>query len=203
MYSGTVVRKSYDKIAKKYHKQRHKYRSKLLLVKFSSLVLKGAKVIDLGCGAGVPIARFLVGKGYTVTGIDFSEAMLGLARKNVPNTKFVKIDMTKMKFKPGSFDGAVSFYAIIHIPRQKHAGIYKNLHRILKSGGVMLVNASGPDERGWEGHARDYLGVPMFWSFYGPRRTLKIIKSAGFDVLWSSVLKLGGERQFWVLARNK
>lgn len=198
-----LVRKSYDKIAKTYDQQRNKYKNNLLLAKFSSLVLKGARVIDLGCGAGVPVAKFLVSKGYNVTGIDFSDAMLKLARMKVPKAKFVHMDMTKMKFKPGSFDGAVSFYAIIHIPRQKHSAIYKNLHRILKAGSVMLVNASGPDQNGWEGYAPDYLGVPMSWSFYGPKRTIMLIKNAGFKVLWSKTLRLGGERQFWVLARNK
>ncbi|MFH1471100.1 MAG: methyltransferase domain-containing protein [Candidatus Micrarchaeota archaeon] len=203
MRSENTVHKSYDKIAKKYHKQRYKYRSKRLLAKFSRLVPKGARIIDLGCGAGVPVAKFLAGRGCKVTGIDFSSAMLKLARKNVPKARFVKADMTKMKFKPGSFDGAVSFYAMIHVPRQKHAKVYKNLHQMLKSDGIMLVNASGPDKEGLEGCARDYLGVPMFWSFYSPKRTLRIIKTAGFDVFWSSVLKLGGERQFWVLARNR
>ena len=203
MCSENTVRKSYDKIASKYHAQRDKYLSNRLLAKFSRLVPKGASVVDLGCGAGVPVVKFLVDKGYGVTGIDFSEGMLKLARKNVPKAKFVKMDMTKMKFKPGSFDAAVSFYAIIHVPRQKHAKIYKNLRRILKPDGVVLVNASGWDEEGWEGYAQDYLGVPMFWSYYGPIQTLQLVKAAGFDVLWSKVLKLGGEKQFWVLAKNK
>lgn len=197
-----IVRKGYSQIAKKYHAQRKTYPSKALLKKFSKSLPNNSKILDLGCGAGVPVARFLA-KKFKVTGVDFAQGMLKLARVNVPSAKFVKMDITKMKFKPKSFDGAVSFYAIIHITRQKHAGIYKKLHTILKSGANVLINASGTDRNGWEGYAKDYLGVKMFWSFYGPKKTSRIIQRAGFVISWSKVLKLGGEKQFWVFAINK
>ncbi|MFA5050345.1 MAG: class I SAM-dependent methyltransferase [Candidatus Micrarchaeia archaeon] len=198
-----LVREGYTKIAKKYHKQRNKYKNNKLLIKFSKQLPKGSNVIDLGCGAGIPVTKFLINKKYTVIGIDFAGGMIKLAKKNVPKAKFIEMDITKMNFKPNSFDGAVSFYAIIHIPRQKHAGVYKNLHKILKPNAIMLINACGTDINGWEGYERDYLGVPMFWSFYGPKKTSRIITDSGFEILWSKILKLGGEKQFWVLARNK
>ena len=196
-----IVRRGYDRIAKRYHKQRDVYKSNALLRKFSKLVPKGSKVIDLGCGAGVPVAKFLANKGYKVVGIDFAEGMVKLAKKNVPEARFIKIDITKMKFGHNSFDGAVSFYALIHISREKHSEIYKSLHLILKPGSIILVNAGGSKAR--EYYEEDYLGVKMFWSFYGPKKCLSIIKNAGFSIIWSKLLRLGGERQFWVLAKNK
>ncbi len=188
------------KIAQKYHKQRDKYPSKTLLAKFLKRVKIGAEVLDIGCGAGVPAAKTLAKKGYKVTGIDFSDSMLRLARRHVPKARFLRMDMTRLKFKPNSFDGAVSFYSIIHVPREKHVKIYKSLHKILKPGDIALLNASGADN--WEGYEKDYLGVPMFWSHYGPEKTAKTIESAGFEILWSGVEEYGRERQFWVLARN-
>ncbi len=203
MLKSKLVRKSYDKIAKKYYKGRNKYKNNALLKKFSEKLQKGASVIDLGCGAGIPVAKFLIRKGYKVTGIDFSKDMLALAKKKVPKAKFIEMDITKMKFKPDSFDSAISFYAMIHIPRQKHVGIYKKLHKILKPYAMVLVNACGTDTRGWEGYEKDYLGVPIFWSFYGPKRTSKIITDSGFIIIWSKILELGGEKQFWILAKNR
>jgi len=196
-----IVRRGYNRIAEKYHEERDLYKSNALLRKFSKRVPKGSKVIELGCGAGVPVAKFLVDKGYKVVGIDFAEGMLKLAKKNVPKARFIKMDITKMRFGHDSFDGAVSFYALIHIPREKHTGIYESIHKILKPDSIILVNAGGP--RAWEGHEKDYLGVKMFWSFYGPKKCLSIIKNAGFSIIWSKLLRLGGERQFWVLAKNK
>ncbi|NYZ74192.1 methyltransferase domain-containing protein [Candidatus Micrarchaeota archaeon] len=197
-----IVRKGYSKIAKAYHKQRDKYNNNLLLTKISKRFPKGSTILDLGSGTGVPIAKFLVNKGYDIIGIDFAENMIKLARKNVPRAKFIKMDITKMKFKPNSFDGAVSFYAIIHIPREKHACVYKKLHRILRPNSHMFLNASGYDVNGWEGYGKDYLGVPMFWSYYGPKKTSRLIVNAGFEIIWSKVLKLGGDKQFWVLAKK-
>ena len=199
--NSEIVRKGYNKLAEKYNKQRKLYQSKPLLLKFLKYLPKNSKVLDLGCGAGIPVSKFLVDNGCKVTGIDFSDGMLKLARKNVPAAKFIKMDITKIKFKENSFDGVISFYAIIHIPRNYHSKIYKDLHKILKPDGILFANASGTNT--WEETAKDYLGVPMFWSFYNPKITLKIIKNADFEVLWSKVLKIGNEKQFWVLAKNK
>lgn len=198
-----TVRKGYNIIAKAYHEQRTKYESNTLLTKISKLFPKGGSILDLGSGAGVPVAQFLTKKGFAVTGIDFSSSMVTLARKKVSNARFIKMDITKMKFKSDSFDCAVSFYAIIHIPREKHAGIYKKLYRVLKPNGLIFLNASGTDATGWEDYEENYLGTPMFWSFYGPKKTSKLITAAGFVIIWAKVLKLGGERQFWVLAKKK
>ena len=164
---------------------------------------KNSRILDLGSGSGVPVARFLATKGYKVIGIDFADGMIKLARKNVPKARFVRMDITKMKFKPKSFDGAVSFYAMIHVPREKHARVYRKLHRVLKPDSHVLFNASGDDKDGCEEYKEDYLGVPMFWSYYGPKKISKIIIDAGFEIVWSKVLRLGGENQFWVLAKNK
>jgi ubiquinone/menaquinone biosynthesis C-methylase UbiE len=198
-----IVRNGYSKIARTYHAKRGKYDNRRLLAKISKLLPKNAMVLDLGCGAGVPIAKTLARKGFAVTGVDFASGMVRLARKNVPKAEFLKIDITKMKFKADSFDGAVSFYALIHIPREKHAAIYRKLHRIIKPNGVMLLNACGIDTNGWEEYSEDYMGVPMFWSYYGPKKTMRLIQNAGFDVLWSRVLDIGDEKQFWILAKNK
>jgi len=195
-----VVQEGYNKLAKKYSKERHRYVNDALLKLFAKHVKKGSKVLDLGCGAGVPIDRFLVKNGYKVTGIDFARNMLKAAKKNVPRARYIQMDMTKMKFRPDSFDVAVSFYAIIHVPKEKHAKLYKDLHKILKSDGIILVNASG--HKKWEGYG-DFIDTRMFWSHYAPAKTSGILKKSGFKILWHRVLELGGEKQFWVLARNK
>lgn len=196
-----IVKEGYTEIAEKYNKQRSIYPNKALLLRFTKYLPKNSRVLDLGCGAGVPISQFLVDNGHKVTGIDFSDGMLRLARKNIPRAKFLRMDMTKLKLKKNSFDGAVSFYAIIHVPREKHSRIYKSLHKILRDNAVILVNAGG--HKRWEEIAEDYMGVPMFWSFYSPKRTLGIIKNAGFNIIWNKILKLGGETQFWVMAKNQ
>jgi len=78
-----IVRKGYDEIAKQYQVNRHMFDYRKELNEFASLLPKNAKVLDVGCGAGVPVKKFLVESGFDVTGIDFSAGMLEVARKNV------------------------------------------------------------------------------------------------------------------------
>jgi len=194
-----IVRKGYDKLAKRYPAIRQNFDNKKELGEFVSLLPKNAKVLDVGCGAGVPVAQLLVECGFDVTGIDFSKNMLELASRNVPKAKFILKDMTKLDFEADSFDGLTAFYSIIHVPREKHFSLFQSFHRVLKPKGIMLI-CLGPDE--WE--ATDtYYGTEMFWSQYSPKKSLQLLKQVGFEIISDKVLVRGGERHYWILATNK
>lgn len=199
MEKGKIVKKGYDEIAEKYQATRHIFDNKRELEEFVSLSPKNAKVLDVGCGAGIPVTKFLVEAKFDVIGVDFSEGMLKLARRNVPEAKFVEEHMTRLSFKDNSFDGLTACYSIIHVPREKHSSLFQSFHRILKPNGVMLVSM-GPD--GWEG-TDEYHGVEMFWSHYGPEKSLEIIRDAGFQIIFGKHIVSGGEKHYWILAKNK
>lgn len=194
-----IVRKGYDKLAEKYQVIRHAFDNEEELGEFTSLLPRKAKVLDVGCGTGVPVAESLVEKGFDVTGIDFSDNMLKLARKNVPKAKFVLKDMTKLNFEADSFDGLTALYSIIHLPRKKHFSLFQSFHRILKQEGIMLI-CLGPDE--WEATDK-YCDTEMFWSHYNPEKSLQLIEKAHFEIIFDKILTRGGERHYWILARNK
>jgi ubiquinone/menaquinone biosynthesis C-methylase UbiE len=198
MDKGKLVSQGYDKIAERYHSERSQFEHTKELEEFMDLLPKKAKILDAGCGAGVPIAQTLASNGFSVTGIDISAGMLKLARAHVPQAKFLKKDMTKLDFADNSFNGVVSFYAIIHIPRERHSKIFQGFHRLLKPSGVMLI-CLGADE--WEAE-EEYKGVQMFWSQHAPEKALQLVKDAGFNIIWDRVLTRGGETHYWVLARN-
>ncbi len=196
-----LVQKGYDKIAEEYQADRHRFDHRKELQKFAELLPKNGKVIDVGCGAGVPVARFLVESGFSVVGIDFSEKMIRLARRNVPEATFVRKDMSQLDFADSSFDGLTAFYSIIHVPREKHSQLLRDFSRILKSGGILLVTM-GSDE--WEAtEIYSHFGIEMFWSQYAPRKSLQLVKDAGFEVIFDKILVRGKERHYWILARKK
>ena len=66
----------------------------------ATLLPREAAVLDLGCGAGVPVTRWLSDKGFAVTGVDVSARQLDLARNYVPEATFIKADMTEVTFAP-------------------------------------------------------------------------------------------------------
>jgi 2-polyprenyl-3-methyl-5-hydroxy-6-metoxy-1,4-benzoquinol methylase len=49
-------------------------------------------VLDLGCGAGVPVAREMIARGFKVTGVDISAQQIEQARRNVPEAQFIEGD---------------------------------------------------------------------------------------------------------------
>jgi len=193
-----IVRSGYNEIAKEYQAERSIFEHKKELEKIVSLLPEDAKVLDVGCGAGVPVTEFLVEAGFDVVGVDFSESMLKLARKNVPKAKFIKESMTKLGFKDDSFNGLTAFYSIIHVPREKHLSLFQSFHRILKPKGIMLI-CMGPDE--WEA-IDEYYGTEMFWSHYSPERSLQLVKDAGFQIIFDRHILSGGEIHYWILAKN-
>jgi ubiquinone/menaquinone biosynthesis C-methylase UbiE len=194
-----IVRKGYDRLAEKYQVIRHTFDNKKELGEFTSLLPKKAKVLDVGCGTGVPATKFFVEKGFDVTGIDFSDNMVKLARKNAPKAKFVLKDMTKLDFEADSFDGLTALYSVIHVPRKKHFSLFQSFHRILKPEGIMLI-CLGPDE--WEATDK-YYDADMFWSHYSPEKSLQLIKKAGFEIIFDNILARGEEKHYWILAKNK
>src|SRR3989304_8878292 len=84
---------------------------------FFKSIIRGKKVIDLGCGAGRDAAVF-VENGFDYTGIDASEEMLKVASKRVPKGKFQKMDFSKTIFPSGTFDGFWASASFLHIPKK-------------------------------------------------------------------------------------
>ncbi len=156
-----------------------------LLQELAQRLPRGAKVLDAGCGAGVPITRFL-SQFFDVTGVDFAEAQIRLARQLVPQAQFLCQDITELNFPDNYFDAICSYYAIIHIPRQEHRALLRNFHRMLKSSGLVLLCLGADDLE--DDIDEDYLGARMYWSHYDAETNLKMIKECGFDVIWSKVV---------------
>jgi ubiquinone/menaquinone biosynthesis C-methylase UbiE len=144
----SVVESGYDEIARTYHEQRDRFKSNELLARFSSLLPPGGDVLDVGCGAGMPVARFLADAGFRVTGVDVSSSMLELARVHVPEANFVKMDMTQLEFDADCFDGICAFYSLFHVPGTEHLQVLIGFYHLLRQGGILLF-CSGRDA--WEG----------------------------------------------------
>ena len=194
-----IVRKGYNRIAREYQADRHVFDQREVLETLASLLVKGARVLDVGCGAGVPVTCFLVESGFDVVGVDFSESMLELAREKVLGAEYVKGSMTGLGLKSDSFDGLTAFYSIIHVPRERHFSLFEDFHRILRPEGVMLI-CMGPDD--WEA-VEEYYGADMFWSHYSPEKTLQLVEDAGFQIMFDRHIRSGGETHYWILAKNR
>jgi cyclopropane fatty-acyl-phospholipid synthase-like methyltransferase len=144
----------------------------------------GSRVLDLGCGAGVPIARTLA-KTFRVTGVDLSRAQLELARDQVPEAEFIWADMRTCAFASATFDAVVSFYAIFHLPREEHAALFRRISDWLKPGGYFMATLSSFDESSYTEDG--FFGVEMFWSNFGMERYRVMLADAGLAIAEESM----------------
>jgi 2-polyprenyl-3-methyl-5-hydroxy-6-metoxy-1,4-benzoquinol methylase len=196
-----TVKSGYNQIADKYLAARTKDSEDVrLLGDFIELLSPDAKVLDAGCGAGIPISKMLA-EHFDVTGVDFSEAQIVLAKKNVPNAKFLCEDMTSLKFQEGSFDGICSYYATIHIPREEHQQLLANFHHMLNTGGIALLCLGAQNLT--NDIDENYFGTRMYWSHYDTKTYIKMLKELGFAIIWAKYIKDGDAGHLFVLAQKK
>ncbi|HSL44564.1 MAG TPA: class I SAM-dependent methyltransferase [Anaerolineales bacterium] len=181
-----IVKDGYNSIADRYLAERTRDSADVrLLGELMERLPAHAKVLDAGCGAGVPISQ-LLSQRFEVTGVDFSKAQIKLAERNVPNAKFICEDMTRLNFADEVFDGITSYYAIIHIPREEHEALLVEFHRMLKPGGLALLCLGA--EHLLDDMDENYLGTRMYWSHYDSETYLKMLKDTGFQIIWSRIV---------------
>ena len=181
-----TVKEGYNAIAGRYLDERTRDSEDVhLLDNLIKRLPEGAKVLDAGCGAGIPISQML-SEHFHVTGVDFSEAQMELARKNVPNAQFLCEDMTKLKFPANTFDGITSYYAIIHIPREEHQPLLADFYRVLKPEGFALLCLGA--EHLIDDIDENYLGTRMYWSHFDSETYLNMLKKCGFSIVWSKIV---------------
>lgn len=146
-----------------------------------------SRVLDLGCGAGAPVARALAER-YDVVGVDLSASMLRMARAQVPDAALVRADMGTVAFADRSFNAIVSFYAIFHLPRELQPPLFQRLHRWLRPGGHLLVSLGRTDEAPY---TEEFFGVEMYWSHYGVAQYREMLRDAGFEIIGERMLAHG------------
>jgi 2-polyprenyl-3-methyl-5-hydroxy-6-metoxy-1,4-benzoquinol methylase len=157
----------------------------------------GARVVDLGCGAGIPATSELAGHGFQVLGVDFSTVQIRRAHQLVPAARFVQADMTAFSLRPASVDAVVSFYALIHVPLADQQALLPRVREWIRPGGyVMAIVGAGS----WTG-TEQYLGADMFWDHADTATYLGWLRAAGLTPVWDRYVPEGDGGHSLVLAR--
>ena len=118
--------------------------------------VRGLEVLDVGCGQG-RFTRRIARRGAKVTGIDWSPAMIEIARQHERDrpsgTDYRLLDARRLgiTFPPGAFDLVVACMSFMDMPDLPK--VLKGVHRVLKDGGRLVFSVSHPNntaEVGWE-----------------------------------------------------
>ena len=160
-----------------------------------------ARVLDLGCGAGVPVARELAAHNFEVIGVDGSPRQIELAIGNVPAARFILADMSSVAFASSSFDAVSAFYSITHVPRDEHAALLGRIADWLKPEGIFVGALGAQSLHDWRG---EWLGAEMYFSHYDAKTNEGLIREAGLAIEKVEIVPQDNEdaKFMWVIARR-
>jgi SAM-dependent methyltransferase len=162
-------------------------------------------ICDLGCGPG-QIARYLHRQGVNTLGVDLSPRMIAEAQRLNPEIHFHQGDMLALPDADDSWGGIAAFYCIIHIPRHRIVEALREMKRVLKPRGVLLITFHIGDEIK---HIDDWWekSVNLDFEFYQPEEMETWLKEAGLELEETLVREPNPEvevatRRAYLLARK-
>lgn len=171
-------KEAYNNIATQWAEFRDKSFVSQLIMDFSEKLKPGAKVLDIGCGTGRPVALFLSEKGHFVTGIDISEKMIELAKNNnIPNADFQCTDFFDFETSD-TFDGILAWDSFFHFPKNKQEMIYPKIAKMLKPDGYLLFTHGDIDDE----HTSPMMGQEFYYSAITKEKIADLFLENGLEI---------------------
>ena len=100
-----------------------------------------AKVLDLGCGSGVPISRTLLDQGCRVFGVDASPRLIATFQQMCPEAQSICEPAETSAFFHRTFDAAVAIGLIFLLPEEAQILLIHRIANALKPGARFLFSA--------------------------------------------------------------
>lgn len=171
---------------------------------FISLLPKGASVLDVGCAGGVK-TQYLVERELNVTGIDFSENMIKIAKERVPQANFLVYDMNAMDSFEGMYDGIYLSAVILHVPKDQIVALLRKIVKHLKDGGYLYIAVKEKREHEPEEEIKveNELGYTYerFFSYFLVDEVIQYLNIAGLHMT-TAILTTAGRRN-WIQVIGK
>jgi SAM-dependent methyltransferase len=112
------------------------------LDRFLGLLPRQSTVLDIGCGSGEPIARYLVEQGCKLTGVDSAPEMIAICRDTLAQQEWCVADMRSLSLRR-TFDGILAWDSFFHLcpDDQRHMFSVFQAHA---APNTVLMFTSGP-----------------------------------------------------------
>jgi SAM-dependent methyltransferase len=159
---------------------------------------KGAKVLDLGCGSGRPVAQHMTELGLRVTGADSSPTMISFCRERLPAQEWIIADMRQLALGR-RFDGILAWDSFFHLSHDDQRRMFPIFADHASAGTVLMFN-TGPQHGEAVG---EYNGDPLYHASLSPTEYEALIGRFGFDVVQHATNDAAaGGRTVWLCQRR-
>jgi SAM-dependent methyltransferase len=166
--------------------------------RFVASLPKGAKVLDLGCGSGRPVAQHLVELGLHVTGIDSSPAMISLCRSRLPLHEWIVADMRTLSLGR-RFDGILAWDGFFHLGHDDQRLMFPIFAEHASDRALLMFN-TGPAHGEAIG---TYRGDPLYHASLARDEYGALLDRFGFEVAEHVVNDArSGGRTVWFCRRR-
>ncbi len=148
------------------------------LERFRALIPPGGSILDIGCGAGEPIAKYFSEHGYAVTGVDSSPAMISMFQTRLPGQQAIISDMRTLSLKR-VFHGVLAWDSFFHLGYEDQRRMFP-IFRAHAAPRAALIFTSGPAH----GEAIGRLeGEPLYHASLAAAEYRKLLNDEGFAVV--------------------
>lgn len=151
---------------------------KAWLDRFCDAIAAPTTILDLGCGAGEPVAAYLISRGAQITGIDTAPAMIEICRNRFPAHRWQVGDMRRLDLGE-RFGGIIAFNSFFHLTRDDQRAMFARLAGHCRPGGALLFT-SGPGDGVAIG---EIFGKRLYHASLAPEDYRALLTENGFKVI--------------------
>lgn len=144
----------------------------------TQLPVPSPRVLDIGCGYGVPIARHLIEHGCRITGVDTSLPLLARAQAAFPDHQWIAADMRRMPLTE-PFHGLIAWHSFFHLSPEDQRPMFNEFRRLAAPGAVlMFTSGTGLGEA-----IGEFEGRPLYHGSLDSAEYRDLLEANGFQVL--------------------
>jgi SAM-dependent methyltransferase len=135
-------------------------------------------VLDLGCGSGEPIARYLLDSGCAITGVDSSRTLIEICRSRFPGSRWLNLDMRTLAMRD-TFGGILAWDSFFHLSQDDQRRMMPIFAAHAAPGAaLMFTSGSGAGEA-----VGTFCGEPLYHASLDPAAYRTLLDATGFDVI--------------------
>jgi ubiquinone/menaquinone biosynthesis C-methylase UbiE len=174
--------REYDLIAPWYARERGREAGVKEALEVAGSLPAGARVLDLGCGNGVPITSSLVAAGCRPIGVDSSPEMLARFVVNCAGTPALRAAAQCLPLRDDAFEAVIAWGVLFHLPQADQRRVVAEVSRVLRAGGAFLFTAGDVDDDSGT-HVTPMNGVDFHYYSYSVDGYRRILAEQGIELL--------------------